>query len=95
MRWSSTYGGLLAALREVGLLGQSCWIATLSLRFSCSEVPRPHVLPSYYAARVISCGPGVLSQWETVISCAGGQVFPGPFELRIVSDASHSFCHRL
>ena len=31
------------------------------------------------------------SQWETVISCAGGQVFPGPLGLRIVSDASGSF----
>ena len=25
MRWSSTHGGLLAALLEVGLLGMSCW----------------------------------------------------------------------
>ena len=31
------------------------------------------------------------SQWETVISCAGGQVFPGPLWLRIVSDASGFF----
>ena len=31
------------------------------------------------------------SQWETVISCAGGQVLPGPLGLRIVSDASCSF----
>ena len=31
------------------------------------------------------------SQWETVISCAGGHVFPGPLGLRIVSDASRSF----
>ena len=31
------------------------------------------------------------SQWETVISCAGGQVFPGPLGLRIVSDASCIF----
>ena len=31
------------------------------------------------------------SQWETVISCAGGQVFPGLLGLRIVSDASRSF----
>ena len=31
------------------------------------------------------------SQWETVISCAGGQVFPGPLGLHIVSDASGSF----
>ena len=30
------------------------------------------------------------SQWETVISCAGGQVLPGPLELRIVSDACGS-----
>ena len=30
-------------------------------------------------------------QWETVISCAGGQVFPGPLGLRIVSDVSGSF----
>ena len=30
------------------------------------------------------------SQWETVISCAGGQVFPGPLRLHIVSDASSS-----
>ena len=30
------------------------------------------------------------SQWETVISCAGGQVLPGPLGLRIVSDASGS-----
>ena len=25
MRWSSTHGGLLAALPEVGLLGMGCW----------------------------------------------------------------------
>ena len=31
------------------------------------------------------------SQWETVISCAGSRVFPGPLGLRIVSDASRSF----
>ena len=30
------------------------------------------------------------SQWETVISCAGGQVFPGLLGLRIVSSASRS-----
>ena len=30
------------------------------------------------------------SQWETVISCAGGQVLPGPLRLHIVSDASGS-----
>ena len=30
------------------------------------------------------------SQWETVISCAGGQGLPGPLWLRIVSDASGS-----
>ena len=30
-------------------------------------------------------------QWETVISCAGGQVLPGPLGLRIVGDASGSF----
>ena len=28
---------------------------------------------------------------ERLISCAGGQVFPGPLGLRIVSDASRSF----
>ena len=167
-------------------------VATLPLRLSCSEVQGRHVLLSYYVARVISCGLGVLSsfvtlpglslwffrtclglrgappdirsaffcfgmrssswplprlgalgysmlclflplfpgagvgcpllssrvlwrrlspllwssvcgvhctgptnarqsQWETVISCAGGQVFPGPLGLRIVSDASGSF----
>ena len=130
-------------------------------------MPGPHVLLSSYAARVISCGPGVLSsfvtlpgwslwffilasasagrfgysrlyllvalfpgagvgfpllssralwrrlrplpcslvcglhctgptnarqlQWETVISCAVGRVFPGPLGLLIVSDASGSF----
>ena len=31
------------------------------------------------------------SQWETVISCAGGQVLPGLLGLRIVGDASGSF----
>ena len=31
------------------------------------------------------------NQWETVISCAGDQVFPGPLGLRIVSDASGSY----
>ena len=30
------------------------------------------------------------NQWETVISCAGGQVLPGPLGLHIVSDASGS-----
>ena len=30
------------------------------------------------------------SQWETVISCAGGQGLPGPLWLRIVSDVSCS-----
>ena len=164
-------------------------VATLPLRHSCSEVQGPHVLLSYYVARVISCGPGVLSsfvtlprlslwffsgappairsaffcfgirssswplprlgalgfsmlclflalfpgagvrcpllssrvlwrrlrplpcssvcgfhctgptnarhsQWETVISCADGQVLPGPLGLRIVSDASGSLLPR-
>ena len=31
------------------------------------------------------------SQWETYILCGGGQVFPGPLGLRIVSHASRSF----
>ena len=30
------------------------------------------------------------SQWKTVISCAGGQVLPGPLQLHIVCDASGS-----
>ena len=30
------------------------------------------------------------SQWEIVMSCAGGQVLPGPLGLRIVSDVSGS-----
>ena len=41
-------------------------VATLSLRFSCSEVQGPHVLLSYYVARVISWGPGVLSSFVTL-----------------------------
>ena len=41
-------------------------VATLSLKFSRSEVPGPHVLLSYYVARVISCGPGVLSSFVTL-----------------------------
>ena len=170
-------------------------VATLPLRLSCSEVQGPHVLLSYYVARVISCCLGVLSsfvtlpglslwffstclglrgappdirsaffcfgirslsyplpwlgalgfsmlclfltlfpgagvrcsllssrvlwrrrrplpcssvcgfhctvptnarqsQWETVISCAGGQVLPGPLGLRIVGDASGSLLPR-
>ena len=123
MRWSSTHGGSLAALPEVGLLGKGCWrivrvpqipcltplpgvwlrllflasrygrcsrqrllhfawnpplsrardcpslplrVATLSLKLSRSKVPGPHVLLSYYVARVISCGPGVLSSFLTL-----------------------------
>ena len=41
-------------------------IASLSLRFSCSEVPGPPVLLSSYAVCVISCGPGVLSSFVTI-----------------------------
>ena len=38
-------------------------VATLSLKLSRSEVPGPHVLLSNYVARIISCGPGVLSSF--------------------------------
>ena len=41
-------------------------IASLSLKLSRSEVPGPHVLLSYYVARVISGGPGVLSNFVTL-----------------------------
>ena len=41
-------------------------VATLPLRLSCSEVQGPHVLRSYYVARVISCGLGVLSSFVTL-----------------------------
>ena len=37
------------------------WVAALPLRFSHSEVSGPLVLLSYYVARVISRGPGILS----------------------------------
>ena len=41
-------------------------VATLSLKLSCTEVLVPHVLLSYYVARVISCGLGVLSSFVTL-----------------------------
>ena len=41
-----------------GCLFLSLGVATLPLRLSCCEVQGPHVLLSYYVARVISCGPG-------------------------------------
>ena len=41
-------------------------VVTLPLRLSCSEVQGPPVLLSYYVARVISCGPGVLSSFVTL-----------------------------
>ena len=42
-------------------------VATLSLKLSHYEVPGPHVLLSYYVARVISCGLGVLSSFVTLL----------------------------
>ena len=123
MRWSSTHGGLLAALPEVGLLGRGYWrivrvpqilcltplpgvrsrllvlasrygrcsrrrhfhvtwnpplsrargcpslplrVATLSLMLSRSEVPGPPVLLSYYIACIISRCPGALSSFVTL-----------------------------
>ena len=49
-------------------------------------------LPCSSVCRLHCTGPtnARQSQWETVISCAGGQVLPGPLGLRIVSDASGS-----
>ena len=41
-------------------------VATLSLKLSRSEVPGHHILLSYYVARVISRGPGVLSSFVTL-----------------------------
>ena len=35
MRWSSTHGGLLAALLEVGLLGMGCWCMFRVLQILC------------------------------------------------------------
>ena len=50
-------------------------------------------LPCSSVCRLHCTGPtnARQSQWETVISCAGGQVLPGPLGLSIVSDASSSF----
>ena len=42
-------------------------VATLPLRPYCSEVQGPHVLLSYYVARVISCGPRVLSSFVSLV----------------------------
>ena len=47
-------------------------VATLPLWLSCSDVPGPHVLLSYYVARVISCGPGVLSSLSPFLGCLSG-----------------------
>ena len=54
---------------------------------------RLRLLPCSSACGLHCTGPTTArqSQWETVISCAGSQVFPGPLGLRIVSDASGSF----
>ena len=38
-------------------------VAALPLRLSCSEVSGPRILLSYYVARILSCGPGILSSF--------------------------------
>ena len=57
----------------------------------CGEDSGP--LPCSSVCGLLCTGPtnARQSQWETVISCAGGQVLPSPLGLRIVSDASGSF----
>ena len=55
-----------------GLSVSAVRVATLTLWLSCSEVPGLHVLLSYYAARVISCGPGVLSSLSSFLGSLSG-----------------------
>ena len=60
----------------------SSWVLWRRLRpLPCSSVCGLHCTSPTNARQ---------SQWETVISCAGGQVLPGPLRLRIVSNASGS-----
>ena len=69
--------------------GARVWCPLLSSQVLWRRL-RP--LPCSSVCRFHCTGPtnARLSQWETVISCAGGQVLPGPFRLCIVSDASGS-----
>ena len=64
---------------------------------SCSEVPGPPVLLSSYAARVISCGAGVLSSLSPFLGCLSGSSELGwsSVELLRTSDGHFSFLNAL
>ena len=60
-------------------------------------MPGPHVLPSSYAARVISCGTGVLSSLSPFLGCLSGssELGWGSVELLQTSDVRFSFLNAL
>ena len=60
---------------------------------SCSEVPGPPVLLRSYAARLISCGSGVLSSLSPFRGCLSGssELGWGSVELLRTSDVSVFF----
>ena len=43
-----------------------------NMKITCSEVPGLHVFLSSYAARLISCGTGVLSSLSPFLGCLSG-----------------------
>ena len=52
MRWSSTHGGLLAALPEVGLLGMGCWCMFRVPQILCLSPPGREVVASVFGVAV-------------------------------------------
>ena len=89
-------------LPRLGVLGDSMLCLFLA-RFPSARLWCPFLssrvlwrtfrpLPCSSVCRLYCTGPtnARQSQWETVISCAGGQGLLGPLWLRIVSDASGS-----
>ena len=73
----------------LSLLERGCGVLCFRHRF-CGEDSGP--LPCSSVCGLHCTGPtnARQSQWETVISCAGGQVLPGQLRLRIVSGESGS-----
>ena len=65
----------------------------MSFAFVTGLVAKTQALPCSSVCGLHCTGPTKArqSQWETVISCARGQVLPVPLGLRIVHDVSGSF----
>ena len=91
---ASASAGRLGLFHAMSFPGAWVWCPFLLSRVLWRRL-RP--LPCFSVCELHCIGPtnARQSEWETVISCAGGQVLPGPLRLRIVSDAAVPFCRKV